>query len=84
MPADPNIPPSPVPMTPDRLLAELQRENERLRRQLGDALHERDQFKALYLEELARNAPQLTAEDLAGAVPARSFIEQLIRRLEKR
>ena len=42
MSADPNAPLNPVPMTPDQLLAELQRENERLRRQVEDARHERD------------------------------------------
>ncbi len=83
MPANPNIPSEQSPKTPDQLLAELFRENERLRRQLGDAYHERDEFKKLYLEELARNAPQLTEDELAHAVAARPVIEQLIRRLEK-
>ena len=41
------------------------RENERLRRQLADAYHERDQFKKLYLGEAAQNDPKLTAEDIA-------------------
>ncbi|MBP3957758.1 hypothetical protein J8F10_21105 [Gemmata sp. G18] len=84
MSVDPNAALNPPPMTPDQLLAELLRENERLRRQLDDAHAERDQFKTLYLGELARNATPLTAEDLASATPARPFIEQLVRRLEKR
>jgi hypothetical protein len=82
MSADPNAPAP--PKTPDQLLAEVLRENERLRRQVEDARRERDQIKKLYLEGLARNAEQLTAEDLAGAIPARPFIEQLIERLERR
>lgn len=76
-------PPDPTPLTPDQLLAEALRENERLRRQLADAYHERDEFKQLYLGEAARNDPKLTAEDIASAVPARPVIEQLIRRLEQ-
>jgi hypothetical protein len=71
-------PPAPNP------LAELLRENERLRQQLDSTQHERDAFKALYLGELAKIPPELTPEDLANAVPARPFIEQLIQRLEKR
>lgn len=81
MSAEPNAPPPPTPPNP---LAELVRENERLRRQLDAAQHERDAFKALYLGELAMNPPELTPEELATAVPARPFIEQLIRRLKKR
>jgi len=75
--------PDPTPITPDQLLAEMFRENERLRRQLADAYHERDQFKKLYLGEAAQNDPKLTAEDIANAVPARPIIEEVIRRLEK-
>jgi hypothetical protein len=84
MSADPNGPVKPTPMTTDQFLAEMLRENERLRRQLEDAQHERDQIKKLYLETLSRHAEPLTPEDLAGAIPARPVIEQLIQRLEKR
>jgi hypothetical protein len=84
MSADPNVPSNPAPMSPDELLAELVRENERLRRQVEDARHERDHFKALYLGELARNPPPLSADDLASAIPARAFIDQLVNRLERR
>ena len=84
MSTDPNAPRNPTPMTTDQFLAELLRENERLRRQVEDAQHERDQFKSLLLSELSRNATELTEEDVAGALPARPFIEQLIQRLEKR
>ena len=84
MPAEPNALPDPKPRTPDQLLAEMFRENERLRRQVEDARHERDQFKKLLLGELARNATELTEEDIASAVPAGPFFDQLIRRLEKR
>jgi hypothetical protein len=69
--------------TPDQFPAELFLENERLRRQLDDAYHERDEFKKLYLEELARNVPQLTEDELAHAVAARPVIEILIQRLKK-
>ena len=82
MASDPNFSPDPTPRTLDQLLVESLREIERLRRQVADAYHERDMFKQYYLEELARNAPELTAEDIANAVPARPVIEQLIRRLE--
>lgn len=75
--------PDPTPKTPEQLLAEMLRENERLRRQLADAYHERDQFKKLYLGEASRTDPKLTAEDIANAIPARPYIEDLIRRLEQ-
>ena len=84
MPADPNAPLNPTPMTTDQFLAELFRENERLRRQVEDARHERDQFKKLLLSELSRNATELTEEDIASAVPAGPFFDRLIQRLEKR
>jgi hypothetical protein len=86
MSAEPNPTglPDPTPMTLDQLLAEYQRENERLRRQVEDARHERDQIKKLYLQELARHVDPLTPEDLAGATPARPFIDELIAQLEKR
>lgn len=84
MSADPNAPLNPTPMTTDQFLAELLRENERLRRQVEDARHERDQFKKFLLAELGRHAEPLTPEDIAAAVPARPFIDQLIKRLEKR
>jgi hypothetical protein len=77
-----NFPADKPPKTLDQLLAETYLENERLRRQLSDAYHERDEFKKMYLEELARNAPELTEEDIKNAIPARPFIEQLIQRLE--
>lgn len=83
MPSEPNSPLDPKPMSPDQLLAEMFRENERLRRQVADAQHERDTYKKYFLEELARNAPELTPEVIANAVPARPMIEQLIARLEK-
>ena len=73
----------PKPMTPDQVMAELLRENESLRRQLADMQRERDQFKQYYLWEMARNAPELTAEDLANAVPAIPLIDEAIRRLEQ-
>jgi hypothetical protein len=83
MSADNPSPPNPAPLTPDQLLAETLRENERLRRHLADTRHERDEFKQLYLSEAARNDPKLTAEDIAAAVPARPVIDDLIRRLEQ-
>jgi hypothetical protein len=84
MSADPNAPQNPTPMTTDQFLAEMMRENERLRRQLEDARHEREQIEKVYLEVLSLHAAPLTPEVLAGAVPARPVIEQLIQRLEKR
>jgi len=84
MPADPKFPLDPSPRTPDQIMAELLRETERLRRQVADTQEERDQFKQFYLEELARNAEELTPEDVANAVPALPLIESAIRRLEQR
>lgn len=83
MPTEPNSPLDPKPMTLDQLLAEMLRENERLRRQVTDTQVERDQFKKLYLCEAARNDPELTANDIATAVPARPVIDEIIRRLEQ-
>jgi hypothetical protein len=84
MPSEPNSPLDPKPMALDQLLAEMLRENERLRRQVADANHDRDTFKRLFYLEAAKNDPEFTAEDIAEAVPARPFIDQLISRLEKR
>lgn len=85
MPADTNAPlPNTTPKTLDQLLAELFRENARLERQVEDARHERDQFKMLYLHEIARHAVEPTPEEIAAAVPAEPFFEDLIRRLEKK
>jgi hypothetical protein len=78
-----NYLPDPTPMTPDQLLAEMLRENERLRRQVEDARHERDQYKKLYLGELARQAVEPTPEEIANAIPAAPVFEQLMRRLEQ-
>jgi hypothetical protein len=75
--------PDPTPMTPDQVLAELLRENERLSRQLDDARHERDQYKQFYLWELAEHAEELTAEQIANAVPAGPIFEAAIKRLEQ-
>lgn len=82
MPADENPLPNATPKTPGQLIAELFRENERLSRQVDDARYERDQYKKLYLGALARTLPELTAEDIANAVPAEPIIEAHIRRLE--
>ncbi len=84
MPADENPLPNATPKTPGQLIAELFRENERLSRQVEDARHERDQYKKWFLNELARNLPELTAEDIANAVPAEPIFEAHIRRLEGR
>lgn len=82
MPADKPLPLDKPPMTHEQLIAELVRENERLRRQVADAQRERDQYKEFYLAELAVNDEEPTPEEIANAVPARPFIEQLIKRLE--
>ena len=82
MPADKPLPLDKPPMTHEQLIAELVRENERLRRQVADAQRERDQYKEFYLAELALNTVEPTPEEIANAVPARPFIEQLIKRLE--
>jgi len=83
MPTDPKFSLDPTPMTAEQVMAELLRENERLRRQVADAQEQRDQYKQFYLEELARNAPVITPDDIANAVPARPVFDELIRRLEK-
>ena len=83
MPDNLQLPPDRPPMTVDQVLAELLRENERLRRQLADMQHERDQYKQFYLDELARNAVELTPEDIANSVPARPLIEAALKRLEQ-
>ena len=82
MPVDPRLPLDPTPRTTEQFLADLLRENERLRRQLADARDERDQFKKLYLDEAAQNDPELTEEEIANSVPARPIIDELIRELE--
>ena len=73
----------PKPMTPDQVMAELLRENERLRRQLEDMQRERDLFKGLYNSEARKNDPELTAEDLANAVPAIPLLDAAIKHLEQ-
>ncbi len=82
MPVDPKLPLDPTPRTAEQFLADLLRENERLRRQLADARDERDQFKKLYLDEAAQNDPELTEEEIANSVLARPIIDELIRELE--
>ena len=84
MPVDPKFPLDPSPRSSEQIMAELLRETERLRRQVTDAQEERDQFKQFYLEELARNAEDLTPQDIANAVPARPLIDAAIKRLEQR
>jgi hypothetical protein len=83
MTTEPGSPFNPKPMTPDQLLAAMLRENERLRRQLADAQHERDEYKQLYLSELALHDEELTPEDIAHTVPALPLIEEAIKRLEQ-
>lgn len=75
--------PDPVPKRSDEVMGDLLRENERLRRQVSETARERDEFKSLYMWELARNADELTAEDLATAVPAMPMLEAAIKRLEQ-
>jgi hypothetical protein len=82
MPTEPTPIPDPAPKSLDQLLADMLRENERLRRQVEDARQERDEYKRLYLWEMARNAEKLTPEDLTSGVPARPLIEEAIKRLE--
>lgn len=76
--------PEPAPKRPDEVMADMMRENERLRRQVEDARHERDEFKKLYLWEMSRNAEEFTEEDIANAVPAMPILEAAMKRLEKR
>lgn len=83
MPADPKFPLDPRPMTSEQVMAELLRENERLRRQVADAQAERDQYKQFYLWELAEHAEEITPEDIANAVPAIPLLEAAIKRLEQ-
>jgi hypothetical protein len=70
-------------MTHEQLIAELVRENERLRRQVADAQRERDQYKEFYLGELARHAEDLTPEELENAAPAIPLLDAAIKRLEQ-
>jgi hypothetical protein len=83
MPTEPKLPFDIPPMTADHVMAELLRENEKLRRQLADMQEERDRFKQYYLWEMARNAVEPTPEELANAVPAIPLIEAAIKRLER-
>lgn len=80
MPVDPEFPLDPTPKTPEQIMAELLKETERL----ADTQEERDQFKQFYLEELARNAEELTPDDIAKSVPALPLIEAAMKRLEQR
>lgn len=63
-------------------LAEAVREAERLRQQLAALAAERDEFKKLYLWELARNAPPVTQADIDSAVPLRPWLNEVIRDLD--
>lgn len=83
MPNEPKLPHEIPPMTPDQVMVELLRENEKLRRQLQDMQEERDQYKQWYLWEMAEHAVEPTAEELANAVPAIPLIEAAIKRLER-
>lgn len=75
--------PDPKPKLPDEVLGDLLRENERLRHQVLEANRQRDEYKQFYLWELARNAEDLTPDDIANAVPAVPLLEAAIARLEK-
>jgi hypothetical protein len=68
--------------TRDRVLAELYRENVRLRRKLADLQSERDWYRRLYNLEAAKNDPELAAEDIANAVPAIPLLNAMTKRLE--
>ncbi len=81
---DDNLPSAEDQQTADELMAELFRENDRLRRQLADACQERDMYKKMYNGEVARNAILITKEDMANSIPARPFIGKLIKELEQR
>jgi hypothetical protein len=83
MPVDPKFPLDPPPMTADQVMAQLLRENEKLRRQLDDMQEERDRYKQYYLWEMARNDVAPTAEELENAVPALPLFEAAIERLER-
>jgi hypothetical protein len=63
-------------------LAAAEEELERLRQQVVAVSAERDQFKQLYLGEIARNAPEVTQADLNNAVPVGPWFEEFLQRLE--
>jgi hypothetical protein len=62
---------------PDDLTAE----NARLRQQLAAVTEERDAFRQAYLSELARNAPPLTAEDMAAGIPSGPWLHEFLDRM---
>jgi phage shock protein A len=63
-------------------LAAAEEELERLRQQVAAVSAERDQFKQLYLGEIARNAPEVTQDDLDKAIPGGPWFEEFLKRLE--
>ena len=81
---DPKLPPDTTPRTHDQIIAELLRENERLRRQVTDVQIQRDQYKEFYLGELAEHDVELTPQDIVNAVPALPLLDRAIERLERK
>jgi hypothetical protein len=73
----------PKPKTPDEVMAELLRDIESLRHQLEDTQRERDLYKRLYNSEAGKNDPELTAEDIANAVPAIPLLDAAIKHLDQ-
>ena len=59
-----------------------EQEAEQLRQQVAELAAERDQYKKLYLVELARNVPDLTQADLDAAVPTGPWFNEFLKRLE--
>jgi hypothetical protein len=57
-------------------------EANQLRQEVTKLAAERDQFKKLYLVELARNSPDLTQADLEAAIPTGPWFNEFLSRLE--
>src|SRR6476660_4453949 len=58
-------------------------EADQLRQEVAKLAAERDQFKKLYLVELARNSPDLTQADLDAAIPTGPWFDEFLTRLGK-
>jgi hypothetical protein len=82
---------TPVPTTQGRQfndelrhrLQQVEAELDETRRHLDEARFERDSYKRLFMDEAAKSVKPLTAEELAGAIPARPWIDDLIRDMER-
>ncbi len=63
-------------------LTAVEQEAEQLRQQVAALAAERDQFRKLYLGELARNVPEVSQADLDAALPTGPWFDEFLHRLE--